>query len=88
MERLKLFSKQFAKILVLIVFLAGGVLTAQMEHPKVEKNGKLKSKKTKKVDHHNKMEKKKQHHKVEWNHHSQAENNTFSKKKKKKIKVQ
>lgn len=87
MEKIKSFSKNCIQIVLVLLFLLGGILSAQTVHPKVEKNGKLKAKKNKPVNHYNKMVKKKKNHAVEWNNHSKAENQTFSKKKKKKLKV-
>jgi hypothetical protein len=64
------------------ILFIGNVAMAQ--HPKLEKNGKYKQKKSKVADHHQSTEKKKSHHKADWKTHSQSENESFSKKKRKK----
>jgi hypothetical protein len=79
------FLYQLPKLFLVVVFLMGGLVTAQSA-PKLKKDGKYKAKKNKVADHHGRMVEKKKHHKVDWNQHNKVENQAFSKKKKKKLK--
>jgi len=70
------------KLFVLVLFLTGGVATAQTH--KVEKDGKFKNKSHKSSDHHQKHENKKKHHNTDIRTHVRKEEDGFSKKKRKK----
>ncbi len=85
MKKIKSLGASSTKLILVVLFLLGGVVSAQSVHPKLKKDGKLRSVKHKTADHHNKEIQKNKNHTVEFKHHSQTENKGFSKKKKKKL---
>jgi hypothetical protein len=79
---LKTKINHLTKLLVLVFFLMGSVATAQTH--KVEKDGKVKNKKSHSSDHNQKHESKKKHHQTDIKTHIRKEEGGFGKKKRKK----
>ena len=85
MLKIKSIFHRWPKLLLLLIFLIGGLSTGYSQ-TKVQKDGKYKQKKHKSADHHQKEIRKDGKHKKEFRQHSGNQNKTFSKKKKKKLK--